>query len=222
MDQEFTEEQLAEIARQLNKPEGPIGLEVAANMNQTNISMTRAAIHSLDWRSGKKVLELGHGNCGHLSEVLQQADELTYVGLEISQSMQEEARRINREEVDKGRAQFHLYDGQKIPFEDGVFDLLLTVNTIYFWADPLALLEELARVASGEAHFAIAFAHKDFMEKLLFVKDNFRLYDQEDVRQLVDKSPWQLQNIATHTEQVTSKSGALVERIFSIASLEKQ
>ena len=46
--------------------------------------MTRQAINSLNILDGEQVLELGHGNCAHLSYVLKHNKNVQYYGLEIS------------------------------------------------------------------------------------------------------------------------------------------
>ncbi len=44
---EFTEEDLKELAKQLSRPYGDIGIQVANTMNETNITMTLNAIRHL-------------------------------------------------------------------------------------------------------------------------------------------------------------------------------
>jgi ubiquinone/menaquinone biosynthesis C-methylase UbiE len=34
---------------------------------------------------------------------------------------------------DKNQADFVLYEGEKLPFEDRTFDKIFTSNTVYFW-----------------------------------------------------------------------------------------
>ena len=66
----MTENELKILAQQLSNPEGEVGKDVAKMMNETNISMTKETIKSLLLMDNEKVLELGHGNAGHLSYLL--------------------------------------------------------------------------------------------------------------------------------------------------------
>lgn len=54
-----------------------------------------------------------------------------------------------------------IFDGRKIPFEDGAFDVVLFVDVLHHTDDPTVLLREAARVASGvliKDHFRKGFA----------------------------------------------------------------
>ena len=46
----------------------------------------------LEFNNENSVLEIGHGNCGHLGELLSSAEGIKYFGLEISETMLKEAK----------------------------------------------------------------------------------------------------------------------------------
>lgn len=221
MEQEISEEELKAIAAQLSKPEGIEGIDMAQLMHETNINMTLSTIQLLGLQPHDRLLELGHGNCAHLNEILKQAENVRYYGLEISAAMKEEAEKINVESVTRDCAAYHLYDGNTIPFEAEFFEKIMTVNTIYFWKPPLALLKEIYRVLKKGGKVGITYAQKDFMQKLPFTKHGFALYDQEKIEKLVSQTSFTLADIVHKTEQVKSKAGETVERYFSVAVLEK-
>ena len=91
----MTENGLKILAQQLSKPEGEIRKDVAKMMNETNISMTKETIIALHLTDNDKVLVLGHGSAGHLSYLLDFAENVNYTGLEISETMKSEAESIN-------------------------------------------------------------------------------------------------------------------------------
>jgi hypothetical protein len=59
------------------------------------------------------------------------------------------------------------------------------VNTIYFWADPLASLREIKRVMKSSSRLVIGIRSADKMKDLPFTKHNFRLYAPEAVKDLL-------------------------------------
>lgn len=217
----FTPEELNQLEENLKHPKGEAGVEVARNMNENNISMTRSAISSLPIKDKDLILEIGHGNCAHLTEVLSQADQLKYSGLDISETMFEQAQILNEKFVSSGAASFHLYDGEIIPFEDNMYDQILTVNTLYFWNDPSSFLGEIKRVLKPGGYFSIAFADKKFMDKLPFVRDKFKLYDQQSFEILCEKVEFDLLEIRSYDETVVSKTGEEVERSYLVGVLTK-
>lgn len=208
------ETELQALASQLKHPSGEKGVEIANMMNDTNIGMTKHAIQCLDIQSGDSILELGHGNCGHLEYLLQQNTGLVYCGLEMSELMNQEAEKINQSLIQKKTAAFYLYDGNTIPFSDNFFDKTFTVNTIYFWQEPVALLNELYRVIKPGGKLCITFALESFMEQLPFTAFGFELYSQEKIEKLIPKTPFKISDIIVAKERVKTKMGEEVEREF--------
>ena len=212
---------LKELAKQLGNPAGKIGIEVANMMNATNIGMTKHAIESLNLSKNDIVLELGHGNCGHLPFLMNQAENLKYFGLEISELMQTEAIKSNQNYIENNSAKFELYSGTEIPFDDAGFDKIFTVNTLYFWKNPDFLLNEIYRVLKPNNIFALTFADKSFMEKLPFTSFGFNLYNLKDAEELLQKNDFKIIESISQTEQVFSKTNEMVNRTFFTVLVRK-
>ena len=211
------EKELKEIASQLSCPKGENGLEIASLMHQSNISMTRSGISAMELTHNDRVLELGHGSCRHLHELLESADKLSYCGLEISELMHQEA----KHSFDSEQTQFALYDGIHIPFPENHFDKAFTVNTIYFWEEPIKLMGELHRVLKKGGELCIVYAHKTFMEKLPFCQYGFEFYEEEKLASLVNTSGLKMMNSQTYIEEIESKTGEKVQRKYIVARLQK-
>jgi ubiquinone/menaquinone biosynthesis C-methylase UbiE len=215
------QEELQAIASQLKHPTGEKGIEMGNMMNETNINMTRHSIQNLQIEAGNKILELGHGNAGHVEFIFEQAENIKYYGLEMSELMFQEARQINRNYVSQKQAFFSIYDGNTIPFEDNSFNKVFTVNTIYFWQEPEKLLSEIYRVLQSKGILCITFAEESFMKQLPFTQFEFELYSTEKAEKLIEKSSFKIINKETLTEKVKSKTGELVDRAFTTLVLEK-
>ena len=136
----------AERARLLAKPEGELGIALGEVMNQTNAKLLETVYRRLRLQPRQSVLEIGFGN-GHTAPLLiQQADALTYTGIEIAQTMVAEATAFNRALIDAGQAAFHLAPAEATPFNDATFDAAVAVNVVYFWSDAVRALTEICRV----------------------------------------------------------------------------
>jgi len=212
---------LKELAKQLGNPSGETGIEVANMMNATNIGMTKYAIESLNLDKDDVVLELGHGNCGHLSFLMDQTENLKYFGLEISELMQQQAIKLNQNYIQNNSANFKLYNGTDIPFNDESFDKIFTVNTFYFWKNPNLLLNEIYRVLKPNGILALTFADKSFMEKLPFTNFGFNLYSLNDAEELLQKNHFKIIESISQTEQVFSKTNEMVNRTFFTVVVKK-
>lgn len=215
------EQDLKALSEQLMKPSGERGIEVANMMNENNIGMTVNSIENLELKGNEHILEIGHGNAGHLDYLLKKAEKLQYEGIDISELMIQEAVRINKAPIANKQAVFTLYDGTIIPFEQESFDAVFTVNTIYFWSDPAAFMNEIARVLKKGGRFALTFAEASFMEQLPFTKFNFTLYNLEAVQQLVDQVGLTIEKTDLQKEHIRSKTGEMVEREFVTVVIKK-
>lgn len=185
-------------------------------MHDSNLGMTISTANALNISDNDSILELGHGNGKHIPQILDQAKNTIYQGLEIAELMKQEAESLNLI-----NASFELYDGQNISFEDHSFSKAMTVNTIYFWQNPVELLNEVYRVLKNGGVFCIGFAQKEFMETLPFTQHGFNLYDHAKLEQLVKETSFELVGLTVHSEKVRSKADDMVERIYTVAILKK-
>lgn len=217
----YTQEELQRLATQLGCPSGSVGVDVGLNMEVSNMSMIKNTIQELHPQHLDHILELGFGNGAHIPSLLKQQKSITYKGLEISETMRTEAQKINKSWIQNQRASLHAYDGIHIPFQDNSFNKIFTVNTIYFWKNPAALIAELYRVLKKGGVLAITYAHKEFMLQLPFTKYGFTLYDTPKILRLIKNIPFKNIDICCYTEQVKSKIGTMVNRDYSLVLLQK-
>tara|TARA_B100000767_G_C19605509_1_gene467546 strand:- start:191 stop:847 length:657 start_codon:yes stop_codon:yes gene_type:complete len=217
MNQKFTEEQIRELENQLSCPNGEMGIELGKNMNQSNFGMTLNTIEFLDLENENSILELGHGNCGHLDKLLSMAEEIKYFGLEISEAMLNEAKKYNSDK----QAEFKLYDGEIIPYSNKSFDKILSVNTVYFWENPERLINEIERTLKPSGICVLTYANKNFMKNLPFVGQKFKLFDQNEIKKLTEKSNLTIIESKELTEHVKSKTGEQVERYYTMTKLKR-
>lgn len=220
----MTEENLKNLAKQLRKPEGEAGLELATLMHETNIQMTLEAIEQLNLTATEafQILEIGPAQAKHLTTVLAKSPNSTYTGIEISTLMKESACAFNQGFVDSKKADFLLYDGENIPFESDSFDRIFTVNTLYFWKNPAYFLGEIERVLKPTGIFSISFGDESYMKNLPFTEFGFTLYSFEKMEQLVADSKLEIVQQKQVEDEIRSKTGEQMTRKFHCLSLRKR
>ena len=214
-------EELKELAAQLRFPQGSKGIQVSDMMHESNAKMIRKTIESLHVSHNEEMFELGHGNAGHLHYLFEIEKSTKYYGLEISELMHAEAKKINKSFVEKNQVFFFMYDGIDMPFGDDYFDKGYTVNTLYFWNEPIKVLMEIYRVMKPGSVFAITFGQRKSLELLPFTKFGFELYDTEKAEKLVKQTPFEIIHIENHAEVLKTKTGDTIQRDFTIMSLKK-
>ncbi len=213
-------EDLKILAQNLANPQGEKGIEIGEMMNATNIGMTLESIQTLLIEDDEQILEIGHGNADHVKSILNKATNIKYTGIDISETMHKEAKRLNKHFGDQ--ANFVLYEGKKLPFQDKTFDKIFTVNTVYFWEQPVEYLNEMYRVLKDSGMFVLTFGQRDFMEKLPFTQFDFKLYSNSEMEETVSGSHFKRMKISEREEQIKSKtSEETITRNYTILTIKK-
>lgn len=221
MENKWSEDEIKEIARQLRTPSGPRGVKAGQMMNLGNQGMIANTVALLNLKNHQSILEIGPGNGVHVKDLMATQEELKYTGLDISVTMVEEATRLNSDAVIKGDVSFIVGDGQKIRFPNYSFDRIFTINTIYFWQDPVAYAKEIFRVLKPGGILAVALVDKNFMVKLPFTKYNFQLYSTEDACALMQSAGFHIKDVVEQVDITVGNMGQPVEREIVILLCKK-
>ncbi len=176
-----------EVGRQLRKPDGEFGKIIGNNMNTGNADMHTLAFELLSFKNGDGVLEIGFGNGKYFGELLKINPDISLTGLDYSQTMCDEAAANNAELLQSGMLNLVCGDAAQMPFKNESVDVILTLNTLYFWRDADAQIEEIRRVLKPGGTLLLGFRPKHIVEELPFTKDGFTAYTQEDVSELFKK-----------------------------------
>jgi ubiquinone/menaquinone biosynthesis C-methylase UbiE len=124
------------LAAQLRKPEGVVGKQIGEVMNNGNLILNQWTIAALDLQDDDYVLEIGMGNGLFVKDIVSAKPLIRYEGLDYSQTMIDEASKINSTLVQDNKARFTLGTAGNMPFQDQSFSKIFTINTIYFWENP--------------------------------------------------------------------------------------
>ncbi|MDT5179017.1 MAG: arsenite methyltransferase [Mycobacterium sp.] len=167
---------MAGIAKQLGHPRGVGGRIVGRALNRGNRGFVRAAVQALQAEDDAVVADVGFGGGVGLQLLLDGVDRSGRVhGVEVSNTMLEQAARRYRRDVAAGRLALHSGSLTRLPFADGTFNGVVTVNTIYFVAELQEAFTELARVTAHSGRIVVGIADPETMAKLPFTGHGFHL-----------------------------------------------
>jgi SAM-dependent methyltransferase len=211
----------ATTARHLRKPKGEIGLALADSMSERNWPVYEAAFKRLGVQAGERLFEVGFGNGKLVPRLLALAQEATYAGIDFSETMVAEAKAFNKALIEAGRASFRLAPVDAIPFADGSFDRALTVNTIYFWPEPVRALAEIRRVLRPKGLLLVSVGNPEQMERDPVHSHGFRLYGQARLRELHESTGFHDVEVEFYrdTPPTLNRSGTMERECLFVVSV---
>lgn len=221
MKKEWSEEELKELASQLANPQGAEGVKTGERMSHGNGQMIHSTIDALGIKANDVVLEIGPGKGAHVAFLVELAENVRYQGIDISETMVQQSCEVNENLVKEGIVSFSLTNGNEIEFPDNSFDKIFTVNTVYFWQNPVEYASEIFRVLKPGGIFALSFSDIHFMEQLPFTKFGFTLYDKSGAETLLRKARFQIEKTIEELEITKSNLGEEVERPIVIVLSKK-
>jgi SAM-dependent methyltransferase len=173
-------------ARQLAQPAGLLGKLMGRGMTRDNRRLIEWTLEVLDIQPTDSVLEIGFGPGVSIQKAVDRASRGWVSGIELSETMVEEAKRLNAPAIAGGRAELRQGDADALPYADGRFDRAFAVNVHYFWKDPLAALREIRRVLRPGGRVVLGFIDREGLEKQKFARTGLlTLYSGEDTVRLL-------------------------------------
>ena len=137
---------------------------------------------------GDRVLEVGFGSGYLLEKILSTGLCSRVAGVDLSAEMVRLARRRLAKSIGDGKADVREGSIEALPFGDGEFTKLCTVNTIYFWREPAAALSECRRVLRGGGLLVLCFNAKEDLERWPGHRHGFRLYELAEIEEALARS----------------------------------
>lgn len=216
------EEILKQIAEQLRKPTGEMGIEVAKLMNTGNERMNLWTIEQLKVLPEDNILEIGMGNGAFVKNILKQYNSVKYIGCDYSELMVEEATKLNKQFVENGQAQFNLSSAENLPFNEETFNKLFTINTIYFWEDAVKVLFEFHRVLKPKGILIITLSPKHILENIPVSKYGFNTHTKDEVSYLLTNNNFIITDVIERKEPDFEMEDLKVKNATVIVCAEKK
>jgi ubiquinone/menaquinone biosynthesis C-methylase UbiE len=122
----------------------------------------------LEINPSDSVLEVGPGPGLGLQLAAKRAHQGKVIGVDLSETMLEMARRRNHALIVAGRIELHLGSVEKLPIDDAIFDKAMTMNSLHLWPDPVAGLKEIKRTLRVGGRIAIAITRFSYASSAKF------------------------------------------------------
>ena len=168
-------------------PQGRMGRAMLNFMNLCHAPLTNWGLKLVDIQDGWTMLDIGCGGGATLQRLLKRSKGAKVYGIDISEESVAKAKKVNADVLDK-QVFVTLGSAEKLPYEDGKFDLVTAVETVYFWPNLPDCLQEVRRVLKSGGIFAILVEVVDSDSKWTSVVEGMTAYSPEDLKKLLDEA----------------------------------
>jgi ubiquinone/menaquinone biosynthesis C-methylase UbiE len=174
------------FSNQARKPTGLFGRFVASQIfKKGNAEMNAFIDDSLSISEGDHILEIGFGPGELVHAMARRVGSGRVEGVDFADTMLAIAQRRNRRHIRAGKVKLHLGDFDTMTFDGRRFDLIVTVNTVYFWPQPDATITKIAELLAPGGRLAVGFHEKAEMQDPKLSRDVFRFYSPRDMEALL-------------------------------------
>ena len=140
---------------QVRKPSGWLGRRVVCAMNLSHAAMTGWGLQQIAIPNNATILDVGCGGGYTLRKLAAIAAEGKLVGLDYSAASVAVSRQTNAQGIESGRMEIKQGSVAALPFPDCSFDVVIAVETHYYWPDLPANVREVHRVLKPGGTFAL-------------------------------------------------------------------
>jgi ubiquinone/menaquinone biosynthesis C-methylase UbiE len=146
---------------QCQKPAGLLGRFVLWNMNSRHSKVTDWGLAHISIDNRDTILEAAWGGGRTVNKLAAIASQGKVYGVDFSGASVAFARRINKQWIDADRVEIREASVSQLPFSEHVFDLVVAVETHFWWPDLPSDMREVLRVLKpGGALIIIAEVYK--------------------------------------------------------------
>ncbi len=194
------------FANQARKPDGLFGrFYMSFAFDRGNRPLNDFVRGTIGIKDGDRALEIGCGTGQLIRETARQLRKGMVSGIDFSPPMVEVALKKNRSHINSGRVEIISGDFDKAEFDENSFDIIFTVNTIYFWQAPEATVSKIYALLKPGGKLVIGFHDRKEMESMPD-NDVFRFYSARDVETLLSASA-PFASVETVSRRTGNKNG---------------
>jgi ubiquinone/menaquinone biosynthesis C-methylase UbiE len=148
--------------------------------------MNQLTLTSLDLKPDDRVIEVGFGGGDLINRMAKVVTHGCVAGVDFSPEMVEVCAKRFAPLLRAERIELRCAGADHLPYASEHFTKACTVNTIYFWPDPVGPLTELRRVLRPGGRVVVCFNPRVTLQKLAYAKYGFTLYEAAQVQRLLE------------------------------------
>ena len=174
------------FSKQAKKPSGIFGRFFMSRIfDKGNLELNNFVKETLSIKKSDHILEIGCGTGSLLKIIACDLENGIVEGIDFSKTMISIAKKKNKKHISKKKAIIRLGNFDELQFENNSYDKIFSVNTIYFWKNPIITISKAFDLLKANGMIVLGFHNKEEMEKMDLDENIFQLYSLHDVINLL-------------------------------------
>ena len=202
----ITDQKIITINGNPGNPTGDAGKQMLERMNQSHYELTGWALNYFDLKDNNTILDIGCGGGMTLNRLSKLVPDGRFFGIDHSLVAVNESIKLNKNLIDSGKMKIEEASVDSLPFNDNSFDRIITVESFYFWPNPIENLKEVLRILKKGGKFMLVaeiYGKEGLSEETL---NNIRIFNllnptKAEFREMFEKSGFA--NIEIHLKDGT-------------------
>lgn len=191
---------------QFRRPTGRRGRLVAALMNRGHEMLALWGLTHVNIKFDHLILDVGCGGGQTINRLAQRASLGKVFGVDYSADVVEYARKVNKQLITENRVEIIAGSVEKMGFSDNFFDLVIAIETYYFWSSFSDALKEIRRVLKPSGKLIII---NEMVKDGLYEVKHAKMIEQTHVRLLpLEEIRDVMQTIGFVEVQIFTKAGS--------------
>jgi len=169
------------MAINFRKPHGLVGRYIVKFLKKNQIEYDEME-PLLKLNKDDKVLEIGYGLGNGIYDYAKKYD-CTFYGIDFSRLMYSRARKLNHENIIRGKVVLECADFDTCHFENDTFNCIYFLNVIYFWNEIHSRLKKIFSILKQNGKIIIFMADAEYFKdiKQSGIEPIFYLRSMDDV-----------------------------------------
>lgn len=159
------------------KPAGEAGADMLRYMNEEHMDLTMWALDLFGHKEEDHILDVGCGGGATLRLLAKKVTKGHLTGVDYSDVSVSLSRELNSDLIAKGMMDIVSGSVMDLPFPDLSFDKVITVESFYFWPDPVESLKEVRRVLKDKGRFLLVSEIYERPDLTPHIRDNISRYN---------------------------------------------
>ena len=174
------------FSEQARKPDGIFGRIVMSMVFDRGNAFLNDFVNDLmSVQNDDRIIEIGFGTGKLVYRMAQQIENGLIEGIDFSKVMVSIARKRNKKNITNGKVKILEGNFDEVPYEKESFTKACSINTLYFWPEPVHTAKKIAKILKPDGKLILAFEDIEQLKQRKLNREVFSFYSKGEVQDLL-------------------------------------